>query len=211
MDVQSLLVKKRLLGFWVLMVTIFVFSQNAFSNEFDFSDDSSNVYAEIYYTNPNHEQYTPNNLGDLVLMSDHKFVVGNEHMLKAFIKNIKNIKSKSRNTKKGLPGYFFKLVLYVNSKVRYKLSVQRDRSFTLATVDPSKPAPLEISSVEDLLKAVENSRVEDISGVLDEDIFKNLVSLCENMSNIIDHEFQWKISTERSRLTGPAPKMARPE
>jgi hypothetical protein len=206
MNAQRLLVKKWLLGFSALMVAIFAFSQNAVSNEFDFSDDSSNVYAEIYYSNPDHETYIPLNLGQLILMSEHKFFVGNEHALKEFIKNIKKIKSESRNKKKGLPGYFFKLVLYVNAKVRYHLEVERNRTFTLSTVDPSKPAAPEISSVEDLQKAVENSRVEDISGVLDEDIFKNLISLCENMSNIIDHEYQWKISTERSRLTGPAQK-----
>jgi hypothetical protein len=206
MDAQRLLIKKKLLGFWVLMVAIFAFSQNAFSNEFDFSDDSSNVYAEVYYSNPNHFTYIPLNLGQLILMSEHKFVVGNEHVLKEFINNIKKIKINSQNTKKGPPGFFFKLTLYVNSKVRYHLEVERNRTFTLSTVDPSKPAAPEVSSVEDLLKAVENSRVEDITGILDEDIFKNLVSLCENMANIIDHEFQWNISTDRSRLTGPAPQ-----
>ena len=106
MDVQRLLIKKRLLGFSALMVAIFAFSQNALSNEFDFSDDSSNVYAKIYYSNPDHETYIPLNLGQLILMSEHKFVVGNEHMLKGFIKNIKKIKSESRNKKKDYPVTF---------------------------------------------------------------------------------------------------------
>jgi len=145
-----------------MICCIFIFSNQVLGNEGDGN------YALVFYSNPNEEFIIPFNAQQVLQLSDHKLFIGNEKVLTSINEYIKRIKTNRNSAKSGYPGYFLSMVLYKNSIVQYKLYIQRDRSFLLMTHE------------------------KDINGVMSEEQFNDFVSICENIINVIDYNYQWE-------------------
>ena len=159
---KKFLIKNRIVTIIISIFCFLVLSNKGMGSELD------NNYALIHYTNPKREFYIPFRVWEVVHVSRHKFLVGNEEILKEIRKSVTKLKLNSENKKSGYPGYFMGLTLYEKSMVQYNLYIERDRSFLLETPK------------------------EDIRGVMNEKSFNNFVSLCERMTNIIDYNYQWE-------------------
>lgn len=131
---------------------------------------SEDDYAIIHYTHPKIIFYNTVRITDIEMVSAHKVFVGNRGLLDNLDLIVNKIQKRKSN---GIEppdqgGYFIALKLNLKGKPKLEFYLRRNRAFVMKNSD------------------------EEITGVLSEDIFDELVSICESMINIIDYKYQWE-------------------